>query len=150
MASMTSMLTGTYCCHPCTSTLVIVRKINRMLLFNGNQFRHWLIKNLTTRATREGSIDWWCWNHDRNIRWMFQSGLLRNTQFSISLEVQRMIRRLLGILKLGLRSINLERNDISLSSIRKIRANHLGSNLCLGAKAQLVHHAIQMSQQLIF
>ena len=37
--------------------------------------------------------------------------------------------------------------DISLSSTRKIRANHLGSDLCLGAEAQLVNHAVQMRQQ---
>ena len=39
------------------------------------------------------------------------------------------------------------RNDISLSLIRKIRANHLGSNLCPGAEAQFIHHAVQPSRQ---
>ena len=39
------------------------------------------------------------------------------------------------------------RNDVSLSSIRKIRANHLGCNLHPGAEAQLIDHAVQMSQQ---
>ena len=39
------------------------------------------------------------------------------------------------------------KDDVSLSSIRKFRANHLGSNLHLGAEAQLVHHAVQTSQQ---
>ena len=38
------------------------------------------------------------------------------------------------------------RNDVSLSSIRKIRANHLGSNFRLGAEAQFVNHAVQTSQ----
>ena len=37
------------------------------------------------------------------------------------------------------------RNDVSLSSIRKIRANHLGSNFRLGAEAQFVNHAVQTS-----
>ena len=40
-----------------------------------------------------------------------------------------------------------EKDSISLSLIRKIRANHLGSNLRLGAEAQLANHAIQTSQQ---
>ena len=40
-----------------------------------------------------------------------------------------------------------KRGDLSLPLIRKIRANHLGSNLHLGAEAQLIDHAIQTSRQ---
>ena len=58
-----------------------------------------------------------------------------------------MVQRLIGVLNLRFSSINLRRNDISLSSIRKIRANHLGSDLRPGAEAQLVNHAVQASRQ---
>ena len=47
------------------------------------------------------------WNHDWTIHWMFQSGLLRNTWLSISLEVQHMIWRFISVLKLRLSSVDL-------------------------------------------
>ena len=149
-ASTISTLTETHCCHPCTSTLVVARKRNRMFLLDRNQLSHWFVEHFATGTIQKGGVDQRCWNHNGNICWALRSHLFGNAWLSISLKVQHIVQRLIGILKLGLCSINLERNDISLSSIRKIRANHLGSNLCLGAKAQLVHHAIQMSQQLIF
>ena len=108
MASMVSMLTRTHRCHPRTSTLIVMRKCSRMILFDGDKFCHWLIQSFTTWTTREGSIDRWCWNHNGNIHWTFWSGLLRNTQLGISLEVQRMVRRLVSILELGLGSIDLK------------------------------------------
>ena len=108
MASMTSMLTGTHHCHPRTLTLVVARKQDWMFLFNGNQFGHWFVKHFTTRTTWEGGIDWWSWNHDRNICWTFWSGLLGNAQLGISLKVQHMVRRLISVLELRLGLVNLK------------------------------------------
>ena len=58
-----------------------------------------------------------------------------------------MIRRFVGILKLRLSSINLKGMMSVFLQTRKIRANHLGSNLRPGAEAQFVNHAVQMSRQ---
>ena len=58
-----------------------------------------------------------------------------------------MIRRLVGVLELGLGPVNLERMASEVSSSRNFRANHLESNLRPGAEAQFIHHAIQMSRQ---
>ena len=145
-ATMTSMLTRTHCCHTCTSTLIVTRECNGMLLFNWNQCSHWLIENLAPWATWEGCVDQRGRYHDGNIRWVFRSSLLRNARLSICLEVWSMVWWLIGILELRLSSIDLK-GDISLSLIRKIRANHLGSNLHLGAEAQFVDHTVQVSQQ---
>ena len=74
-------------------------------------------------------------------------GLFRHAWFSISLEVRRMVRRLVGVLKLGFGSIDLKRMTSEISFTRNFRANHLGSNLRPGAEAQFIHHAVQACQQ---
>ena len=118
-----------------------------MFLFDRNQFGHRLVKYLVTWTTWKRGIDWRSWNNNWNICWTFQSSLIGNTWLGIGFKVRRMVRRLISVLKLGFSLINLRRNDISLSSIRKIRANHLGSDLRPGAEAQLANHAVQVSQQ---
>ena len=75
----------------------------------GNQLGHWLVQNLTTRTTWERGIDGRTQNHNWNIGRMLQRSLLRHTRLSICFEVRRMIRRFIGILELGLGSINLGR-----------------------------------------
>ena len=109
MTSTTSTLTGTYCSHPRPSTLIVMRKANRMILLNGDKLGHWLVKNLTTWTTRESGINQWSRDHNRNVCWTFWGGLLWNTWLGISLKVRRMIRRFIGILELGLGLVNLER-----------------------------------------
>ena len=146
-ASVTSTLTITYRCHPRASTLVVTRYHDRMIFLYRNELCHWLIKDLATWTTWKRRINRWCWNHDRNICWMLWSSLLGYTWLSISLEIRRMVRRLISILKLGLSSVNLEGMTSVFLQLRKIRANHLGSNFHPGTKAQSVHHAIQISRQ---
>ena len=145
--SMTSTLTGTYRSHPCPSTLVITREANRMLLFYGNELGHWLVEDLATRTTGESGINRRSRHHNWDVGRALRCGLLGNTWLGIRLEVRRMIRRFIGVLKLGLGSVNLEKMTSEISSIRNSRANHLGSNLRPGAEAQFVHHAIQMRRQ---
>ena len=106
-----------------------------MLLLYGNQFGHRLVQDFTTWATREGGIHRRSRNHDWNIGGMLQRGLLRHTWLGIGLEVGCMIRRFVGVLQLGFGSVNLERTASEISFIRNFRANHLGSNLRLGAEA---------------
>ena len=142
-ASTTSTLTGTHRCHPRPSTLVVTRKANRMFLFNGNQLSHRLVKNLATRTTRERGINRRSWHHNWDVGRALRRSLLRNAQLGIRLKVRGMIRRLVGILEFGLGPVDLERMASEVSSSRNFRANHLGSNLRLGAEAQFVHHAIQ-------
>ena len=105
---MMSTLTRMHHCHPHTSTLIATRKCDRMILFNGDKLCHWFVQSLATRTTGKSCIDWWCWNHNGNICWTLQGSLLGYTWISISLEVQRMIRRLIGILEFGLGLINLK------------------------------------------
>ena len=109
MTSITSALTGTYHCHPRTPTLVIARNCDGMFLFYGNEFSHWLVKNLTTWTTGKGSVNRWSQNHDWDIGRMFCRRLLRNAWFSIRFKVRRMVRRLFGIFEFGLGSIDLGR-----------------------------------------
>ena len=146
-ASTTSTLTGTYCCHPRPSTLVVTRKANRMFLFYGNQLGHRLVKDLAPWTTREHGIYKRRRDHNRHVSGTLWRGLLRHTWFGVRLEVRRMIRGFIGILQLGFGSVNLERTTSETSSIRNFRANHLGSNLRPGAEAQFVHHTIQTHQQ---
>ena len=47
--STISALTGTHRCHPCTLTLVVMRKGDWMFLFDGDQFSHQLVKDLAAR-----------------------------------------------------------------------------------------------------
>ena len=108
MTSTTSTLTRMYRCHPCPSTLVITRKVDRMFLFNRNKLCHWLIKNLATWATWKCGIYWRSWNDDGNICWMLRRSLLRHTWLSISFKVQCVVRRRIGILKLGFGSTSLK------------------------------------------
>ena len=115
-----------------------------MILLNGNKLSHRLVQDLTARTTRERGVNRQSRNDDWNVSWVFRGSLLRRTWLGISFKVQRMVQRLIGILELGLSSVNLK-GDLSLSLIRKSRATHLGGNLCLGAEAQLVDHAVQMS-----
>ena len=105
---MTSMLTRMHCCHPCPSALVIARKANWVFLFDRNQFGHQLIQHFTTGTTRKGGVNWRSRNYDRNIHWTFRSTLLQDTWLGISLEIQRVIRRLIGVLELRLGLVNLE------------------------------------------
>ena len=105
----TSTLTRTYRCHPCPTTLVITREHNWMIFLNGNKFRHWLVKDLTTWTTWKRSIDGRSRDNNRNIGWTLRRSLLRHARLSIHFEVRRMSRRFIGILKLGLGSINLGR-----------------------------------------
>ena len=107
-ASMTSTLTGTYCCHPCASTLVVMRQCERMFLFNGNELCYRLIKDFATWAAQKGGVNGRCWNHNGNICWTLWSGLLGYTWLGISLEIQHMIQRFISVLKLRLSLINLE------------------------------------------
>ena len=145
--STTSTLTGTYRSHPRPSTLVVTRQANRMLLFYRHQLSHRLVKNLTAWTARKRGIDRRSWDHNRNVGRLLWRGLFRDAQLGISLEVRRMVRRLIGVLKLGFGSVNLERMTSEISPIRNFRANHLGSNLRPGAEAQFIHHAIQTSRQ---
>ena len=145
MAAMMSMLTGMHRCHPHTPTLIVTRKRNWVILFDGDKFRHWFIQSLTTRTTQEHCVDRWYGNHNGNICWTFWSSLLRNTRLSVSLEIRRVIQRLVGIFKLRFSLVNLREVNLVFSLIRKFRATHLGSDLCSGAEAQLVNHAIQVS-----
>ena len=66
------------------------------------------------------------------------TGRLQNTMYGLKTHQRTPAQTQLG---------QSRRNDISLSSTRKIRANHLGGNLHPGAKAQSAHHAIQASRQ---
>ena len=106
-ASTTSVLTRTYRCHPCASTLVVTRKHNWMFFLYGNELCHWLVKDLTTWATWELGIDGQSQNHDQNICWTFQSRLLRNTRLSISLKIRCIIRRFISVFELRLSLVNL-------------------------------------------
>ena len=147
MTPTMSTLTRTYRCHPCTSTLVIARDCDGMILFDRNKFSHWLVKDLATWTTRERGVNGWSWNNNGNVCWAFWCSLFRNAQLSIGFKVRRMIRRFIGVLKLGLGSINLERMTSDFLQLRKFRANHLGSNFRPGAEAQFIHHAVQTRQQ---
>ena len=142
-----STLTRTYHSHPRPSTLVVTRRANQMLLFYRNQLGHWLVKDLAAWATRKHGVDRRTWNHDRHVGRTLRRGLLGHTQLSVCLKIRHMVRGLIGVLKFGLGPINLERMTSEISSTRNFRANHLGSNLCLGAEAQFIHHAIQTSRQ---
>ena len=83
-----------------------------MLLFYGDKLGHGLVQNFATRTTRERSIDRRTWHHDWNIGRAFWHGLLRHARLGIGFKVQRMIRRFIGILKLGLGPINLKQDDV--------------------------------------
>ena len=109
MTPTTSTLTGMYQSHPRPSTLIITRKTNRMFLFYGNKFGHWLVKDLAAWTTGKCGIDRWSWNYDWNISRALWHGLFRHARLSICFKVRRMIRRFIGVLKLGLGSINLGR-----------------------------------------
>ena len=109
MTSTTSTLTGTYHCHPCPSTLVVTGKANWMLLLDRNKLGHWFVKNLATWATWECGANRQSWNHNWDISRVLRCGLLRHAWLGIGFKVQHMVRRLIGILKLGLGSINLGR-----------------------------------------
>ena len=84
-----------------------MQQCDRMILFDRDWLSHQFIEHFAARTRWEGGINQWCRNHDRNIHWMFWSGLLWNTWLGISLEVQRMVRRLISVLRLRLSSINL-------------------------------------------
>ena len=102
-----SALASTYRCHPCALTLVVTRNHNGMIFLYGNELCYWLVKDLAPRTTRECCVNWRSRNNDRNVCWTLQSGLLRHAWLGISLEIQRMVRRLISILELGLGSIDL-------------------------------------------
>ena len=108
---------------------------HRMLLFNGNELHHWLVENLTTQTTRKRGVDRRTRHHDWNISRAFWRSLLRHAWLGVRLKVQRMIQRFIGILELGLGSVNLKRMMPEVSFIRNFRANHLGSDLHPGAEA---------------
>ena len=108
MASTTSTLTRTYCCHPCASTLVVTRKRNQMFFLYRNKFCYQLVKDLATWTARECSVNRQSWNYNRNIHWTLRSGLLRYTRLGIGFKVRSMVQRLIGILKLGLGLVNLK------------------------------------------
>ena len=80
---------------------------DRMILFDRDWLSHQFVEHFAARTRWEGGINQWYRNHDRNIHWTFWSGLLWNTWLGISLEVQRMVRRLISVLRLRLSSINL-------------------------------------------
>ena len=105
----TSTLTGTYRCHPRPSTLIVTGKANWMLLLDRNKLGHWLVKNLTTWATWKRGVYGRSWNHNWDISRALRRGLLRHAWLGIGFKVRRMVRRLIGILKLRLSSINLGR-----------------------------------------
>ena len=130
----TSTLTGTYRSHPCSSTLIVMRKANRMLLFYRNEFSYRFIENLTTWATREGGVYRRSGNHNGNVGRTLRHGLFRHARLSVCLEVRRMVRRLVSVFKLGFGPVNLERTVSEVSFIRNFRANHLGSDLRPGAE----------------
>ena len=87
-----------------------------MFLFYGNQLGNRLVKNLATGTTRKGGIYRRSGNHNRNVGRTLRRGLLGNTRLSISLEVQGMVRRLIGVLEFGLGPIDLERTASEISS----------------------------------
>ena len=124
--STTSTLTGTYRCHPRPSTLVVARKANRMLLLYGNQLGYRLVQDLAPWATRKGGIDRRSRHHDWDIGRMLRRGLLRHARLGISFKVRRMVRRLIGVLKLGLGSVNLKRMTSEISSIKKFQGQPPG------------------------
>ena len=88
-----------------------------MLFLYGDQLSYWLVEDLTTWTTWEHGVDGRTWNHNRDICGTLGCGLLRNARLSISLEVRRMIQRFIGVLELGLGSVNLKRmtSEISLN-----------------------------------
>ena len=122
----TSALTRTYHCHPRPSTLVVTRKADRMLLFYGNQLGHWLIKDLAPWATRKGGIHRRSRDNNRHIGGALWCGLFGHARLGISLEVQRMVRRLISVLKLGLGSVNLKRMTSEISSTKKFQSQPPG------------------------
>ena len=83
-----------------------------MLLLYGNQLAHWLVKDLTARTARKRGVDRWTQDHNRHIGGALRCGLFRNAWLSISLEVRRMVRGLVGIFELGFGSVDLKRDDI--------------------------------------
>ena len=80
-----------------------------MILFYGDKFSHWLVKDLTAWATRKCGVDRQTQNHNRDVSRALRRSLLRHTWLSIRFEVQCVVRRLVSIFKLGLGSINLGR-----------------------------------------
>ena len=107
MAFMTSALTRMHRCHPCSLTLVVMRKGDGMFLFYGNEFCYWLIKDFAAWTIRKHGINLRSWDHDWNVCWTLWSSLLRHTRLGISLEVWRVVWRLISVLKLGLGSVDL-------------------------------------------
>ena len=118
-----------------------------MILLDGDKLSHQLIKNLAAWTTRERGVNRRTRNHNRDIGRMLQRSLLWHAWLGVSLKVRCVIRRIVGVLKFGFGSVNLKRMMLEISSIRNFRANHLGSNLRLGAEAQFIHHAVQMRRQ---
>ena len=106
-----------------------------MFFFYGNQLGHRLVQNLPPWTTRERGVYRRTGNHNRDICRALRRGLFRHARFGVSLEVRRMVRRLIGVLQLGLGSINLKGTVSEVSFIRNFRANHLGGNLRPGAEA---------------
>ena len=87
-----------------------------MFLFYGNQLGNRLVKNLATGTTRKGGIYRRSGNHNWNVGRTLRRGLLGNARLSISLEVRSMVRRLIGVLEIGLSPIDLERTASEISS----------------------------------
>ena len=106
-ATTMSTLVRMHHCHPHPLALVIMRKDDWVFLFDRNQFCHQFIQHFAARTTRKGGIDWWSRNYDGSIRRTFRSALLWNAWLSISLEVQCMNQRFIGILELRLSLIDL-------------------------------------------
>ena len=104
-ASTMSTLTGMYHCHPCTSTLIVVREHNGMVLFNQHQRSYQFVENLTTGTTWKGSINWQCWYHNRNIGWALRNWLLWNAQLSIRLKIRGVIQGFISVLELCVRVV---------------------------------------------
>ena len=79
-----------------------------MILLDRNQFSHQFVKYLATWTTGKCGVNRWSWNNNQNICGAFRCGLLRHPWFGISFEVQRVVRRVIGILKLRLGLVDLE------------------------------------------
>ena len=79
-----------------------------MILLDRDELGHWFIENLAARTTRECGVNWRSGNHNRNVCRALRRGLFRHARLGISLKVRRMVRRLIGILKLGFGSVDLK------------------------------------------
>ena len=137
--STTSTLTRTYRCHPCTLTLVIARNCNGKLRWDDPL--QWE-RAQTLARSRPRNLD----NKGMSHQWAEWEQQLERllgvlAQPAQGHSAQHMLQNMTYDLKIHwciqawIWLDQSRKDDVSLSSIRKFRANHLGSNLRPGAEA---------------